>query len=102
MLSIRLCYHPPGTTDAGRREAGARLGQDVFLRGAPEGLAIVPVPVYELALYELLRAYGESRRREAPVLTIEPSAFESMDDALKRLARFLGRLADWRELTNFL
>jgi len=36
------------------------------------------------------------------VLTIEPSAFQSMDDALKRLARFLGHLPDWRELTNFL
>ena len=85
-----------------RLMARPRLGQDVFLRGAPEGLAIVPVPVYELALYELLQAYGQSRRRAAPVLTIEPSAFQSMDDALKRLARFLGRLADWRELTSFL
>ena len=86
-----------------RLMARPRLGHDVFLRGAPEGLAIVPVPVYELGLYELLRAYGQSRRREeAPVLTIEPSAFQSMDDALKRLARFLGHLPDWRELTNFL
>jgi len=85
-----------------RLMARPRLGQDVFLRGAPEGLAIVPVPVYELALYELLRAYGQSRGRSAPVLTIEPSAFESMDDALKRLARFLGHVPDWRELTNFL
>ena len=85
-----------------RLMARPRLGQDVFLRGAPEGLAIVPVPVYELGLYELLQAYGQSRRREAPVLTIEPSAFASMDDALKRLARFLGHLPDWRELTRFL
>ncbi len=30
-----------------------RIGQDVFLRGAPEGLTVIPVPVYELALYEL-------------------------------------------------
>jgi segregation and condensation protein A len=85
-----------------RLMARPQLGHDVFLRGAPEGLAIVPVPVYELTLYELLRAYGQSRRRSAPVLTIEPSAFQSMDDALKRLARFLGHLADWRELTSFL
>jgi segregation and condensation protein A len=85
-----------------RLMARPQLGHDVFLRGAPEGLAIVPVPVYELTLYELLRAYGQSRRRSAPVLTIEPSAFQSMDDALKRLARFLGHLPDWRELTSFL
>jgi segregation and condensation protein A len=85
-----------------RLMARPRLGRDVFLRGAPEGLAIVPVPVYELALYELLRAYGQSRCRSAPMLTIEPSAFQSMNDALKRLARWLGHVPDWRELTNFL
>ena len=89
---------------AGRRlMARPRTGQDVFLRGAPEGLAIIAVPIYELGLYELLRAYGESRRRtKATVLAIEPSGFHSMDDALKRLANFLGRVPDWRELTRFL
>jgi len=103
VLEHRLRLLEAMQTAGSRLMARPRLGQDVFLRGAPEGLAIVPVPVYELALYELLRAYGQSRRRsEAPVLTIEPSAFQSMDDALKRLAPFLGHLADWRELTNFL
>ena len=80
-----------------------RIGQDVFLRGAPEGLIVIPVPVYELALYELLRAYGEGRRRtEAAVLTIEPAEFHSMDDALSRLARFIGHVPNWRELASFL
>jgi segregation and condensation protein A len=89
---------------AGRRlMARPRIGQDVFLRGEPEELTVIAVPVYELGLYELLRAYGEGRRRtEAAVLTIEPAAFHSMDEALQRLARFLGRVPDWRELTSFL
>jgi segregation and condensation protein A len=89
---------------AGRRlMARPRLGYDWFLRGAPEGLAMVPVPVWRLGLYELLRAYADSRRRTTvSVLAIEPSVFHSMDDALKRLARFLGRVPDWRELTRFL
>jgi segregation and condensation protein A len=87
----------------GRLMARPRTGQDVFVRGAPEGLAVVPVPVYELALYELLRAYGDGRRRtEAAVLTIEPAEFYSMDDALSRLARFIGRVPNWRELASFL
>ena len=89
---------------ASRRLMGPpRLGHDVFLRGAPEGLAVIAVPVYELSLYELLRAYGESRHRaKITVLAIEPSGFYSMDDALQRLAHFLGRVPDWRELTRFL
>ena len=87
----------------GRLMARPRTGQDVFLRGAPEGLAVIAVPVYELGLYELLRAYGEGRRRTtAAVLTIEPAEFHSMDEALKRLAHFLGHVPDWRELTSFL
>ena len=89
---------------AGRRlMARPLLGRDVFLRGAPEGLATVTVPVWRLDLYELLRAYGDGRRRSsAAVLAIEPSLFHSMDDALQRLARFLGRVPDWRELARFL
>ncbi len=87
----------------GRLMARPRTGHDVFLRGMPEGLATVIVPVYELGLYELLRAYGEGRRRTHPaVLLIEPAMFHSMDEALKRLTRFLGRIPDWRDLTSFL
>src|SRR2546423_13734307 len=81
--------------------ARRRTGQDMFLRGAPEGLAVIPVPVYELALYELLRAYGDGlRRTEAAVLTIEPAEFYSMDDALSRLARFMDRVPNWRGLAS--
>jgi segregation and condensation protein A len=87
----------------GRLMARPRTGQDVFLRGAPEGHAVIPVPVYELSLYELLRAYGDGRHRtQAAVLTIEPAEFYSMDDALTRLVRFIGRVPDWRELASLL
>jgi segregation and condensation protein A len=83
--------------------ARPRLDQDLFLRGAPEGLATVPVSVWRVELYELLRAYGDSRRRTTnAVLAVEPSVFYSMDDALKRFAHFLGRVPDWRALVRFL
>src|SRR5437762_493821 len=87
-----------------RLMARPRTGQDVFLRGAPEGLAVIAVPIYELSLYQLLDAYGESRRRTtaAAGLTIEPAVFHSMGDALTRLTPFLGRVPEWRELTSFL
>ena len=39
------------------------LGRDVFARGAPEGLDRIDRPVFELSLYDLLRAYGDSHRR---------------------------------------
>ncbi len=79
------------------------LGRDVFASGRPEGLPNVDRPVFALSLYELLAAYGGTyRRRHAGALTIEPSAFHSLDEALRRLARFVGQLPDWRELAAFL
>ena len=83
--------------------ARPQLGRDVFLRGAPEGLPRIDLPEYGLSLYELLAAYGEGHRRQhTSVLTIEPISFHSLDEALQRLARFVGQVPDWRELAAFL
>ena len=74
-------------------------------RAAVETLAIVAYhqPVYQLSLYELLSAYGEGHRRShARVLTIEPPALHSLDDALRHLAQFVGHVPEWRELAAFL
>ena len=79
-----------------------QLGHDFWLKGAPEGLAMVPLPVWRLDLYELLRAYAGIRRRTSSFLAVEPSAYYSMADALQRLAGFLGRVPDWRALVRFL
>jgi segregation and condensation protein A len=91
------------------REAGARLmarprlGRDVFARGAPEGLPRLLRPRYEATLFELLRAYADQRqRKETAVLQIPPSELYSMDDALDRLRRMLGRIPEWRNLVSFL
>ena len=91
------------------QQAGARLmarpllGRDVFTRGAPEGLPRVLRPVYEATLYDLLKAYGEQRqRKETAVLHIEAPELYSMDDALHRLERILGRVPEWRTLMSFL
>lgn len=102
-LSHRLRLLEAMQAVGARLMARPRTGQDVFLRGMPESVAVVPVPVYDLGLYALLRAYGDIRRRsEAQVLRIEPTLFHSMDDALARLARFVGRVPNWRELSSFL
>jgi segregation and condensation protein A len=79
------------------------LGRDVFARGAPEGLDRIDRPVFELSLYDLLRAYGDSHRRQhGQVLTILPSSYHSLAEALERLARLVGQVPEWRELENFL
>ncbi|MGH7076293.1 MAG: segregation and condensation protein A [Stellaceae bacterium] len=80
-----------------------RLGQDMFARGAPEGLPRRLVPRYEATLFDLLKAYGDQRRRnESAVMHIAPAELYSMDDALDRLRRILGRMPEWRTLQSFL
>lgn len=76
-----------------------RLGRDVFPRGAPEGTKVVRTPVYELSLFDLLKAYGDNRRRvEWSSLEIEPSELFAMSDFLERLSGSLADMKDWESL----
>ena len=76
-----------------------RLGRDVFARGAPEGVRVLKRSVFELSLYEVLRAYAEHAvRREDPALTITPAAVYSVMSALDRLGGLIGGMADWTRL----
>jgi segregation and condensation protein A len=84
--------------------ARPRLGQDFFRRGAPEALKIVSRAVYDVSLYDLLKAYGDQRGRQTrdTALHIAPMELYSMDDALRRLSEMLGHAPDWRTLAAFL
>jgi segregation and condensation protein A len=91
------------------REAGVRLlarpqlGVERFVRGAPERPEVIRRPVFALTLYELLKAYGDQRSREAGgTLHIVPTSLYSMDDALSRLRDMLGRTPEWQTLMAFL
>ncbi len=80
-----------------------RLGVDRFPRGAPEDVDIQRKSVFQVTLYDLLRAYGEHRRRqERSVLHIEPVRLYSLEDAVRRLSEMLGRVPDWTTLASFL
>jgi hypothetical protein len=76
---------------------------DGFARGAPEGIPRIDRLVYELGLYELLSAYGDShRRRHSEIPIVAPPVLYSLDEALTRLGRLVGHVPEWRELAAFL
>ncbi len=80
-----------------------RLGQQVFARGAPEGIRVITNPIYDASLFEMLDAYGAIQRRgKAETLTIEQFELFSMDDALGRLRSVLGKMPEWSTLESFL
>ncbi len=92
------------------REAGAqlmsrnRLGRDVFMRGNPEGIELLTIPLYDAtSYYELLRAYADIQvRAKATHLTIKKRNVFSMEEALNRLVVLVGQTLTWTELKEFL
>jgi segregation and condensation protein A len=78
-------------------------GVDFFGRGMAEGLPITYRPVYDVSLYDLLKAYAAQHRdRAVTALEIEPFDLFSIDDALVRLREMLPNVPDWSVLTAFL
>ena len=93
------------------RDAGATLftrrllGRDVFGRGAPEDLEVVSRSIFDLDLYDLLKAYSDHVvRHSVRTLTVEAPDLWSVENALQRLENMLGlgRLPDWSVLMAFL
>ncbi len=93
----------------GMQEAGARLlsrprlGFEVFKRGAPERFRGIRTPVFQVTLFDLLKSYADQyRRHESGTLHITPNDLYTVEQALERLQRLLGRTPDWQSLSHFL
>jgi len=91
------------------REAGARLmgrdriGRDVFLRGAPEGLRVIRKPAWQAELYDLIAAYGAVTARNVPVMhVVSRRPVMTLEAALQRVEAMLGHALDWTALEGFL
>ncbi|MFN4134427.1 MAG: segregation and condensation protein A [Novosphingobium sp.] len=91
------------------REAGARLmardrvGRDVFLRGAPEGLRVDRKASWTCDLFALIQAYGAIKQRNRPVVhMVRERAVMTLDAALARVSRMLGVAMEWTDLRTFL
>ena len=91
------------------REAGARLlgrdrvGRDVFLRGAPEGLRLVRKAMWQVRDFDLFAAYGAVRARtQPPMHVVHPRAVMTLEEAIDRVARMIGTALDWTFLESFL
>lgn len=86
-----------------------QLGVNIFGRGMPEGLHVRYNATYQVTLYDILKAYGDIRRRadetsyELPVFNIM-----TMEEAVVRMGKMLGNLPKsgphsvWTTLQSFL
>jgi segregation and condensation protein A len=77
------------------------LGRDVFGRGDPEAIQIIPSGRIEGDLYELMSAYiGQRRREEQRSYRPAPPQAYPLEDARERLRRMLPDLDRWTPLAG--
>ena len=103
ILAFRLrrleAMQQAGTTLVNR----ARLGRDIFARGEPEEVRVVTHSLFDLQLFDLLKAYADHVvRTSVRTLRIEAPDLYSVEDALRRLERMLGTMPDWSVLSAYL
>lgn len=80
-----------------------RLGIDTFSRGMPERISNISSAVYDVNLFDLLKAYGNIQvRSETTSLNIVSTRLFSVDAAIARLKGVLGSIPDWQILSRFL
>ena len=91
------------------REAGARLmardrlGRDVFMRGAPEGLRTDRQVLWDCDLFALIQAYGTIKQRTAPVVhMVRSRPVMTLENAIARVEAMIGAAIEWTELSRFL
>ena len=91
------------------REAGARLlgrdriGRDVFLRGATEGLRLVRKSAWQASAFDLFAAYGTVKARTAPAIhVVHTRHVMTLDEAIERVSKMIGHAIDWMDIESFL
>jgi segregation and condensation protein A len=88
---------------AARLMARDRMGRDVFVRGAPEGLRVDRKNRWECDWFALVQAYGQVKARTAPAVhMVRDRMVMTLDSALARVSSMLGVTLDWMELRDFL
>jgi segregation and condensation protein A len=102
-LQLRLQRLNAMRDAAGRLMARDRLGRDVFLRAAPEGLGTIRKTAWDADLFQLMAAYGQVQARSAPAVhVIARRQVMTLEEALARIEALIGGSIIWSELVNFL
>nr|WP_235522807.1 ScpA family protein [Novosphingobium sp. Leaf2] len=102
-LQLRLQRLGAMREAAARLMARDRLGRDVFVRGAPEGLRVDRKSAWQCSWLDLVRAYGDIKVRSQPAVhRVRERMVMTLDSAIARVSAMLGIAIDWMELREFL
>ncbi|MEO1920364.1 ScpA family protein [Blastomonas marina] len=102
-LQLRLQRLAAMRDAAARLMGGDRIGRDVFVRGAPEGLRIDRKHKWKCDHFALVQAYGQVKARTAPAIhMVRERMVMTLDSALSRVSSMLGVSVKWMEIRDFL
>ena len=102
-LQLRLQRLGAMREAAARLMARDRIGRDVFLRGAPEGLRIDSKSRWQCDWYALIQGYRQVKARTAPAVhMVRNRPVMTLESALDRVSAMLGVTLDWIQLEEFL
>ena len=90
--------------DAGARLLGRdRIGRDVFVRGAPEGLHLVRKSLWQARAFDLFAAYGAVKARtQPPMHVVHARSVMTLEEAIDRVAKMIGMAIEWTAIEAFL
>ena len=78
-------------------------GQNVFVRGAPEGLRSRTSPLYQAELFDMIKAYGDIRSQASiRNVTLPKPLVYALDDARHRLERVICVSLEWLSFEDVL
>ncbi|WP_390586627.1 segregation and condensation protein A [Erythrobacter sp. MTPC3] len=102
-LQLRLQRLGAMRESAARLMARDRIGRDIFVRGAPEGLRIDRKTQWKSDAYSLIQAYGQVKARTSPrIYHVADRPVMTLDSALDRVSAMLGVTLEWMEIRDFL
>ncbi len=102
-LQLRLERLAAMRDSAARLMGRDRIGRDVFVRGAPEGLRVLKKNNWQCDWYQLVHAYGQIKLRNEPVVhMVRERPVMTLDSAIDRVSAMLGVAVDWMEIHAFL
>lgn len=102
-LQLRLQRLGAMRESAARLLARDRIGRDIFLRGAPEGLRVDRINAWQCDWFSLVQAYSQVKLRTQPsVHMVRDRMVMTLESALDRVSAMLGVTLDWMQLEEFL
>ena len=80
-----------------------RLGKDVFMRGIKANIRSIYSTKYSLTLFEILKAYSSIiMTRDFQRINIPKLPVLTVEDGIKRIKDYFGKLVEWKNLNDLL